>query len=75
MNRQNDKTFAIDGQAVFICEKCSNCFVAEIDAVLDGEDCPLCEDVQTVQEVETGYYHRSRPGLECPPSVPVWTNG
>jgi rubrerythrin len=74
MNRQNDNLFVIDERAVFICEQCSNSFVAEIGAVLDGEDCPVCDDVQAVQEVDTGYYHRSRPGLDCPPCIPVAGN-
>jgi len=75
MNRQNDNLFVMDEQAVFICEQCSNSFVAEIGAVLDGEECPVCDDVQAVQEIETGYYHRSRPGLDCPPCIPVPDNG
>ena len=52
---------------MFICENCSNCFVDEIDAVLDGEGCPVCDGVETVQEADTGYFHRLRPGLGCAP--------
>ena len=75
MNRQNDNFFVMDERAVFICEQCSNSFVAEIGAVLDGVDCPVCDNVQIVREVETGYYHRSRSGLGCSSCIPVPGNG
>ncbi len=71
MSNKDEIIYEINEQAVFICQKCSNSFVTKIGAWLEGEGCPICEDVQAVQEVETGYYYRSRPDMECPSCVPV----
>ncbi len=71
MSNKDEIIYEINDQAVFICQKCSNSFVTKIGAWLDGEGCPVCEDVQTVQEVESGYYYRSRADMECPSCVPV----
>ena len=71
MSNKDEIIHEINDQAVFICQKCSNSFVTKIGAWLDGEGCPVCEDVQTVQEVESGYYYRTRADMEGSSCVPV----